>query len=105
MVWISETGQLNPLPKAARKQQGKSFLWLGHGREIRNRATRSKNLLLRIYVHLQNLASSEQGQDLVEYALVVALIAFGCTAAMSSLASGISSAFTNVSSALSTNIT
>jgi pilus assembly protein Flp/PilA len=47
----------------------------------------------------------EQGQDLVEYALVVALIAFGATVAMKSLATGISTAFTNITSQLSTNIT
>jgi len=42
--------------------------------------------LLKLYVRIQNLASREEGQDLVEYALVVALIAFGATAGMSSLA-------------------
>lgn len=47
----------------------------------------------------------EQGQDLVEYALVVALIAFGATVAMKSLATGISTAFTNITTQLSTNIT
>ena len=37
--------------------------------------------------------TDEQGQDLVEYALIVALIAFACTAGMGSLAHGINSAF------------
>jgi pilus assembly protein Flp/PilA len=49
--------------------------------------------------------SSEEGQDLVEYALVVALIAFAATASMKALASGINHAFSDTSSALSTNIT
>jgi len=40
------------------------------------------NLLLKLYVKFQDLASREEGQDLVEYALVVALIAFGATAGM-----------------------
>ena len=58
------------------------------------------NLLLKFYVKFQDLASREEGQDLVEYALVVALIAFGAAAGMKALASGINSAFSNVSSQL-----
>ena len=56
-------------------------------------------------VRLHLLFSSEQGQDLVEYALVVALIAFGATASMKALAGGINHAFSDTSGALSTNIT
>jgi pilus assembly protein Flp/PilA len=63
------------------------------------------NLLIKLYVKFQDFATREEGQDLVEYALVVALIAFGATAGMKSLATGISTAFTNISTALSTNIT
>jgi len=63
------------------------------------------DLLIKLYVKFQDLASREEGQDLVEYALVVALIAFGATAGMKSLATGINTAFTNISTALSTNIT
>jgi pilus assembly protein Flp/PilA len=47
----------------------------------------------------------EDGQDLVEYALVVALIAFSATAGTKTLASKISTAFTNIGSALTTNVT
>jgi pilus assembly protein Flp/PilA len=63
------------------------------------------NMLLNLYVKFQDLKSREEGQDLVEYALVVALIAFGATAGMSSLATGINTAFSNVSSHLGTSIT
>lgn len=35
------------------------------------------NMLLKLYVKFQNLKNDEDGQDLVEYALVVALIAIG----------------------------
>jgi pilus assembly protein Flp/PilA len=62
------------------------------------------NVLLKMYIKLQNLKNREEGQDLVEYALVVALIAFGATAGMSSLASGINTAFSNVSSQLGSDI-
>jgi pilus assembly protein Flp/PilA len=59
-------------------------------------------MLLKLYVKFQDLASREEGQDLVEYALVVALIAFGATAGMSSLAKGLNSAFSNISTTLGT---
>jgi len=58
------------------------------------------NLLLKLYVKFQDLASREEGQDLVEYALVVALIAFGATAGMGKLAGGINAAFSAVSTKL-----
>ena len=63
------------------------------------------NLLLNLYVKFQNLVSREEGQDLVEYALVVALIAFGATAGMGALAGGINKAFNTISTTLSTSIT
>ncbi|MGO9316372.1 MAG: Flp family type IVb pilin [Terracidiphilus sp.] len=54
-------------------------------------------MLLKMYVKLQDLVSREEGQDLVEYALVVALIALGATASMKALATSISSAFASIS--------
>jgi pilus assembly protein Flp/PilA len=54
-----------------------------------------------LYSTLQNLLQ-EQGQDLIEYALVVALIAFAATAGMSSLATSINAAFTNIGNTLTT---
>ena len=42
----------------------------------------------------------ESGQDLIEYALVIALIALAATAGMSTLASGINSAFSKLGSIL-----
>lgn len=53
---------------------------------------------------LSNLHREESGQDLVEYALVVALIALAATAGMSSLASGINKAFSTLGSILNTYI-
>jgi pilus assembly protein Flp/PilA len=44
--------------------------------------------------------SDESGQDLIEYALVAALIALGATAAMNTLATTISTAFTTVGTKL-----
>jgi pilus assembly protein Flp/PilA len=51
---------------------------------------------------LKGLLNREEGQDLIEYALVVALIAFAATAGMSSLATGINTAFGNISTILGT---
>ena len=62
-------------------------------------------MLLKMYVKFQDLASREEGQDLVEYALVVALIAFGATAGMKALAGGINTAFSNISTTLGSYIT
>jgi Flp pilus assembly pilin Flp len=44
------------------------------------------------------------GQDLVEYALVVALIAFGAVAGMKRLSSEINTAFNTISSDLSSSL-
>ena len=63
-----------------------------------------KNILFKLFVTFQELKNNESGQDLVEYALVVALIAFGSTAGMSSLANGINSAFATISSDLATSL-
>ena len=51
-----------------------------------------QNLLLKLYVRM-NLLRQEDGQDLIEYALVVSLIAFAAVAGMNTLASDINSAF------------
>jgi pilus assembly protein Flp/PilA len=58
--------------------------------------------LWKLYALIQNLMMREEGQDLIEYALVVALIAFAATAGMNSLASGINNAFQNISTTLGT---
>jgi pilus assembly protein Flp/PilA len=47
-----------------------------------------------------DLIRKEAGQDLVEYALVVALIAFGATAGMKSLATGLNNAYKGISTTL-----
>jgi pilus assembly protein Flp/PilA len=46
------------------------------------------------------LIDDESGQDLIEYALVAAIIALGATAAMTTLAGNITSAFTKIGTSL-----
>jgi pilus assembly protein Flp/PilA len=57
-----------------------------------------------LYLFVRNLLVREEGQDLVEYALVVALIAFGAIAGMSFLAQGINNAFSGISTTLTANV-
>ena len=63
-----------------------------------------KDTMLKLYVKLQTLLSQDEGQDLVEYALVVALIALAATAGMHTLASDISGAFSTVGTNLTNTI-
>ena len=59
----------------------------------------------RITSQLRRLITQEHGQDLVEYALVVAVIALGATAGMKSLGSGMSGAFDQISTKLGSYVT
>lgn len=51
-------------------------------------------------VTLKRLWREEEGQDLVEYALLVVLVALGAVVAMRTLASAISDAFSNAAANL-----
>ncbi len=57
--------------------------------------------LLKLRSKIQYLMSREDGQDLIEYALVVALIAFAATAGMTSVASSINTTFGAIGTTLS----
>ena len=52
--------------------------------------------MLKLFVKLQTLIMLEEGQDMVEYALVLAIVALGATATMNPLAKILGGAFTNV---------
>jgi Flp pilus assembly protein, pilin Flp len=49
---------------------------------------------------LRKLHADESGQDLIEYALVAALIAFGAVVAMQNLSTNINTAFTSIGTKL-----
>jgi len=53
---------------------------------------------------LGNLLRDESGQDLIEYALVAAVLALATVAGMSTLANNISNAFSSVGSKLSSAV-
>ena len=53
---------------------------------------------------LNNLMTDESGQDLIEYALVAALVGLGAVASMKTLATNISSAFTSIGTSLTSAV-
>jgi pilus assembly protein Flp/PilA len=53
---------------------------------------------------LNNLISEESGQDLIEYALVAALVGLGSVAAMGTLANSISTTFGGIGTQLTTSV-
>ena len=53
---------------------------------------------------LKNLANDESGQDLIEYALVAALVGLGAVASMKTLSSAISTAFGSIGTTLTSNV-
>jgi pilus assembly protein Flp/PilA len=68
-----------------------------------------REVMLKVYVRLQTMRGSlrrivadESAQDLIEYALVVALIAFAAAAGMTTVATKINAAFTNIGTKLTT---
>ena len=65
-----------------------------------------RDTVLKLYMRLQNLKEAvirnQSGQDLIEYALVVSLIALAATAGMTTVATKIGAAFTAVGTKLAT---
>jgi pilus assembly protein Flp/PilA len=55
--------------------------------------------------HLLRLWKEEEGQDLVEYALLVVLISLGAVASMRTLAKAVSDAFSNAAGNLTSAVT
>jgi pilus assembly protein Flp/PilA len=66
-----------------------------------------RNAFLRFCVRTQVLAQTlkdESGQDLVEYALVIAVVCLGIISGMSTLANGINAAMTTLGSNLNSAV-
>ena len=62
------------------------------------------SVLLRAFLQIRQLIEDEQGQDLVEYALVVSLVAFGAITGMHYLATGLNHAFSGIATTLTSNV-
>ncbi len=63
-----------------------------------------KNFFTKLYVYAQILRE-DAGQDLIEYVLIIAIIAFAATVGMGTVASKINTAFGNVGSKLDKYVT
>jgi pilus assembly protein Flp/PilA len=66
-----------------------------------------KDVLLNLYVQAQacfQLLEDEKGQDLVEYALVIAVVCLGIISGMGTLANGINNAMGTLSGNLNTAV-
>jgi Flp pilus assembly pilin Flp len=61
-------------------------------------------VLLKLFVLFQDLKNREDGQDLAEYALTVAMIGFSAVAGMRSLAAGINNAFVTINTTFGSNL-
>ena len=55
-------------------------------------------LLLKLHLRIDQLLSCTDGQDMVEYALVLGMLSFGITAASNFLAAALATAFKGISS-------
>jgi len=55
-----------------------------------------KSKIWKLYAGVRALIQKEEGQDLIEYTLVVALIALAATAGMKEVATDINAAFTSI---------
>ena len=66
-----------------------------------------KDLLIKMSVKmylLKDALQDENGQDLIEYALLIAFVAFAATVGMKALAADINGAFTTIGGDLTTAI-
>jgi pilus assembly protein Flp/PilA len=59
-----------------------------------------------VYLYLKNVVDSiltgDEGQDLVEYALIIALVSIALVAALTALAGGISGVFSRIDGSMGT---
>jgi len=58
------------------------------------------DMLLKLYVKFQDLKNREEGQDLVEYALLVCLIALAAITGVNKVAGAVTAVFSNISASL-----
>ncbi len=57
-------------------------------------------LINTLCVHVRSFVVRQDGQDLTEYSLVLAMIAFGAITGMGQLATGINTEFSNIATLL-----
>jgi pilus assembly protein Flp/PilA len=57
---------------------------------------------MKLYTFVRDFVRNEEGQDLIEYALLVALISLVCVAALTTAGSQVNTIFTNIKNRLTT---
>ena len=70
------------------------------GTASRNEEARVDRLIVRAWAALLNARGNEEGQTLVEYALILALVSIGTIAALVALTGKINTVFTTITDAL-----
>jgi Flp pilus assembly pilin Flp len=60
-------------------------------------------LITTLCLHVRSLLVREEGQDLTEYSLVLAMVAFGAITGMGQLAAGINTEFANAATLLTSS--
>ena len=65
---------------------------------------KEKNCMKKLFNKIVRNLKEESGQDLIEYVLVVALVAFAATAGMTSVAGKINQAFVKIGTTLTTYV-
>src|SRR2546423_12527823 len=91
-IWLLICSELNTGCRARR------------GSKSNREGTEMQTAILKLYVKSQIIwqtLKDENGQDLVEYGLVLVLVCLAATAGMNTLASGINVAMTNITAKLS----
>ena len=58
------------------------------------------NMLLKLYVKFQELRTREEGQDLVEYTLLIALVALAAIVGIGKVATALNSEFTTIAGSI-----
>jgi pilus assembly protein Flp/PilA len=59
------------------------------------------NTMIKLYVMFQDLMNREEGQDLVEYALVLFLISIAAVATLGAMATAVTNIFQSITTKLS----
>lgn len=63
-----------------------------------------KDFLLKLHVALMSSLACENGQGMTEYAMTVALIAFGCVAGQAAIAHSVNDVFVSITTTFTGNI-
>ena len=68
---------------------------------LKNGVLKLNDLFLKTYLKVLDVMTREEGQDLVEYALLITLVALAAVAGINKVATAINTVFSNVSNTLS----